>query len=111
MAADKKGDDDRDLNQYDFPGDVSVRLVRFSEPDPKNPKNQLRYNRVVAVNHKTAKEQVLVPKVGESAFGTMSPNKQYLAISFYTLNRGGDSRLVVINDNGELIANLGRDQI
>jgi hypothetical protein len=99
---DKKGN--QELIQHDFAGDVSVRLVQFVEDMPG--KGKKTFYRVVAFNYQTKKETVLFPKISdESVSGQMSPNGQYLSLSFEAADLPTEM-IAVINQKGELVSKI-----
>jgi hypothetical protein len=93
---------------FDLRGDVSIHLVRSSEKNPRTG-NKDETCRVVAVNRKTRKEEVLLAKEASVPLAVPSPNRQYLVLSFSKAASDTPSKMVVINDKGELVAKLEID--
>jgi hypothetical protein len=93
---------------FDLQGDVSIQLVRYSEKNPRTGGKDL-FCRVVAVNHKTRKEEVLLAKEASVPLAVPSPNGHYLVLSFSNAASNTPSKMVVINNKGELVAKLEID--
>lgn len=93
---------------FDLRGDVSIQLVRYSEMNPRT-RHKDDFCRVVAVNRKTRKEEVLLAKEASVPFAVPSPNGQYLVLSFSDAESNAPSKMVVINNKGELVAKFEID--
>jgi Tol biopolymer transport system component len=93
---------------FDLRGDVSIHLVRSSEKNPKTG-NKGDSCRVVAVNRKTRKEEVLLAKEASVPIAVPSPDGRYLVLSFSNVESDTPSKMLVINDKGELVAKLEID--
>src|SRR5262249_17413084 len=101
----KKEGDKSDPIQFDFPGDVSVRVEQFSEGGDKfKPKN----TKVTVVNHKTGKETTVLDKGPEQAMYLPSPNGQYLALCLGNVlpGPGNPPLILVINNQGEVVSKV-----
>jgi hypothetical protein len=85
--------------RFDFGGDITVKTVQIKE-------QQATFNKVVAVNNKTKKEETLLDKGPGMAIFLPSPDGNYLALCLTGIGPGQEDLILVINNQGELVSKL-----
>ncbi|HYV39112.1 MAG TPA: hypothetical protein VE988_25725 [Gemmataceae bacterium] len=103
LIADKKGEPLR----YDFPGDISVHVTGFEEALPDN-KGAKAFNKVVIVNHKTGKEEVVMAKAPGAALFVPSPDGNFVNIGLGDVRspEPAPMHLLVISKQGTVHSKL-----
>jgi len=91
---------------FDFAGDITIQAIQFRE-SPKGP----TLRKIIAVNNTTKKEDILLAKGPDMTLFLPSPDGNYLALCLTSFGpspelNGGDDRILVINNKGELVSNL-----
>jgi hypothetical protein len=96
--------------QFDFANDISIKVTQFQDVSPDG-KGNVSYCKVVAIDQKSGKDNILVAKGPAPAMFLPSPNGQYIALG---LGSGLDlelapPQLLVINTKGELHSKINFD--
>ncbi len=99
---------------FDFGGDVSIRIEINDDEGAiaKAKSNSLGSKRIVAVNHKTKKEAVLLPKVAFESMFIPSPDGKYVILCGGAMLGGGETPVIaVIDRDGKLISKISFDYL